>query len=135
MTTPIEVVSAVIKDQHGRVLMGRRKASDALPNAWEFPGGKVDPGEGHSQALVREILEETGLDIVVERRLYAVTVAKGVGGLTYHVTFYRCRLDAPRLPVMYAHDALGWFDRPHVVRLEPLTRATRSFIYDCPEHL
>ena len=47
--------------------MSRRRADQAMPNLWEFPGGKVEPGEHPEAALVREVREELGCDIEVGR--------------------------------------------------------------------
>jgi len=58
------VVAALI-EQEGRVLVAQRRADQARPLAWEFPGGKVEPGESPSQALVREIEEELACSIEV----------------------------------------------------------------------
>jgi 8-oxo-dGTP diphosphatase len=58
------VVAALI-EREGRVLLSQRRADQALPLHWEFPGGKVEPGESPSQALVREIQEELACSIDV----------------------------------------------------------------------
>jgi 8-oxo-dGTP diphosphatase len=58
------VSAAVILDQ-GRVLLTQRKTGTHLAGAWEFPGGKVEPGEDPRDALVRELREEIGVDAVV----------------------------------------------------------------------
>jgi len=58
------VVAALI-EQEGRVLVAQRRADQVRPLAWEFPGGKVEPGESPSQALVREIEEELACSIEV----------------------------------------------------------------------
>lgn len=60
---PIPVVCAVIEDGVGRVLVAQRPAHKHLGLKWEFPGGKVDPGEQPHAALRREIREEFGCDI------------------------------------------------------------------------
>ena len=56
----IEVVAAIL-EREGRVLIGRRQPAQAHPQKWEFPGGKVEPGESPPQALTRELEEELGI--------------------------------------------------------------------------
>lgn len=58
------VVAAALIDAEGRVLLAQRPAHKSLPGLWEFPGGKVEPGESPEVALVRELMEE--LDVAVE---------------------------------------------------------------------
>lgn len=58
------LVAAAILIERGRVLLTQRKSGTHLAGAWEFPGGKVEPGEDPRDALVRELREETGVDIV-----------------------------------------------------------------------
>jgi A/G-specific adenine glycosylase len=59
-----EIVVAVVR-RNGRYLIGKRPTSGLLGGLWEFPGGKIEPGETHEQALVREVREETGLEVSV----------------------------------------------------------------------
>lgn len=59
------VVAAYI-ERRGRVLLSQRRADQSFPLAWEFPGGKVEPGEDLTSALVREIREELGCTIRVK---------------------------------------------------------------------
>jgi len=56
------VVAAALIDPDGRVLLAQRPAGKSLAGFWEFPGGKLDPGETPEQALVRELQEELGID-------------------------------------------------------------------------
>ena len=58
------VGAAIIRD--GRVLAARRTAPASAAGRWEFPGGKVEPGETAADSLVREVQEELGLRIRVE---------------------------------------------------------------------
>lgn len=59
-----EVVAAVIFNADGSYLLAQRPAGKAYAGYWEFPGGKVEPGESLEQAIRREIREELGLDIL-----------------------------------------------------------------------
>lgn len=58
------VVAAVI-ERAGRILIGQRRACDPHPLKWEFPGGKVEPGETPEQALIRELREELAIEAVI----------------------------------------------------------------------
>jgi len=59
----VVVVAAALIDADGRVLLARRPADKAMAGQWEFPGGKIDPGETPEQALIRELKEELGIDV------------------------------------------------------------------------
>ncbi|MFT3896986.1 MAG: Nudix family hydrolase [Thermomonas sp.] len=61
----IHVVAGVIRDARGRVLLARRTEGRDLSGLWEFPGGKVEPGETPEAALARELREELGIGAVI----------------------------------------------------------------------
>ena len=71
----IHVVAGVIRDARGRILLTRRTAGRDLAGLWEFPGGKVDPGETPEQALARELHEELGIHVGASVPLIAVPFA------------------------------------------------------------
>jgi 8-oxo-dGTP diphosphatase len=56
----VQVVAAIL-ERHGRILICRRTPSQSHPLKWEFPGGKVEPGESPHDALARELEEELGI--------------------------------------------------------------------------
>ena len=56
------VAAVALIDADGRVLLAQRPAGKQLAGLWEFPGGKVDPGETPEAALIRELHEELGID-------------------------------------------------------------------------
>jgi 8-oxo-dGTP diphosphatase len=66
---PIEVVAGALYDADGRVLIAQRPAGKPLAGRWEFPGGKLDPGEEPFAGLVRELREELGIEVRAGERL------------------------------------------------------------------
>jgi 8-oxo-dGTP diphosphatase len=63
----ILVVAAALYDGTGRVLIAERPRDKHMAGRWEFPGGKVNPGESEADALVRELREELGVEVVASR--------------------------------------------------------------------
>jgi 8-oxo-dGTP diphosphatase len=59
------VVAAVIRDSGGYILLTQRPDASHMGGLWEFPGGKVDDGEGPEEALVRELDEELGIGVEI----------------------------------------------------------------------
>ena len=68
------VVAAALFDAEGRILLAQRPAGKSMAGLWEFPGGKLEPGETPEQALVRELHEELSI-MVDEASLRPVTFA------------------------------------------------------------
>ena len=63
MTTPLVlVVACALVDVDGRILLSQRPRHKSLGGLWEFPGGKVEPGESPEAALIRELREELGIE-------------------------------------------------------------------------
>jgi len=69
----ILVVAAGILDGSGRVLIAERPAGKHMAGRWEFPGGKVAPGESEEAALTRELQEELGIEVISARPLMRLT--------------------------------------------------------------
>lgn len=100
----------------GRVLVALRAPDMPLAGRWEFPGGKVEPGESDQAALARELGEELAVEVAVGPWLAeSVTVQ---GATRIHLVAYRCALRAGEpVPVQHAEirwvageelDTLGW---------------------------
>jgi len=102
-----EIVVAVIqrKDEY---LLGKRPPEGLLGGLWEFPGGKVEPGESHAQALVRECREELGVGVRVGGLVACVKHAYTHFKVTLNV--YRCTLTRGT-PTPRTHTELRWTRR------------------------
>ena len=90
----IRVVAALIEHE-GRYLITQRRRAAVLPNLWEFPGGRVEAGEGDEQALVREIKER--LDVAVDVRQMISFVSHPYASYTVELYLYECALRSLQL--------------------------------------
>lgn len=116
MAGMIPVVAAALLDGEGRVLLHRRAPGKHHALLWEFPGGKVEPGEDAVQAILREIAEELGVDLDASD-LAPVSFAQGTGQ-PHVILLYACRRwrGRPRAIEWPQHareaglgDGFGWF--------------------------
>ena len=111
----IEVVAAVIVDGEDRILATQRGYGD-MKDGWEFPGGKMEPGETPEQALRREIAEELAVDIEVGELLGTVEWDYPKFHLTMHC--YWCRvMDGEQLSLL-EHEASRWLTRNQLWSVE-----------------
>jgi mutator protein MutT len=110
---PLIVVAAVIAE-NGRFLLTRRQAGVHLEHHWEFPGGKVDAGESHADALRRELREELDVDIVVGDLVLSTTHA--YADRTVALNFYRCRLSGQPKPAL--GQDMRWVPRAELAGLQ-----------------
>lgn len=99
----IVVVAAAI-ERDGRYLVARRTRPEEVAGRWEFPGGKVEPGETEERALAREIREELGVDIEVGRRVTGEWPLHG--DLVLHL--YRATLAGGEPMPLEQHDEIRW---------------------------
>lgn len=107
-TPRIPCVGALAYDAAGRLLLVQRGREPAR-GSWSIPGGKVEPGESPHAAVVREVWEETGLD--VEPLALVGTVERAApGGGIYLIEDFRCRLLGGTLRAGDDADEAAWFD-------------------------
>lgn len=102
----IEVVAAIIRE--GDRIFATQRGYGEFKDGWEFPGGKVEPGETPQQALVREIREELDTEIEVEELVDTVEYDYPNFHLTMHCYF--CTIKSGEL-VLKEHEAARWLTK------------------------
>ncbi len=100
-------VTAAIIEEGGRVLIARRKKGDRCEGRWEFPGGKVEPGETPEESLKRELREEMGIDVTVGEQLCVCPFRAGESLMELLV--YRTRIVNGKI-VCNDHDEVRWVE-------------------------
>jgi 8-oxo-dGTP diphosphatase len=101
----VRVVAAVIR-RDGRILLTRRHHHADRGGQWEFPGGKIEAGEGEEAALRREILEELGCLVAVDALL--ARTSHRYPDLEVELAFFACRLEAGSEPRLLGAAAMEW---------------------------
>ena len=101
----MRTVTAAVWEEEGRIFIARRKAGKNLSGKWEFPGGKIEPGETPQEALKREIMEELSMTIEVGELLCRVFFQEGP--IDLELLAYRVRRVSGE-PVLSEHDMMRW---------------------------
>ena len=109
----IQVVCALLENTDGRLLIARRPPGKHLAGLWEFPGGKIEPGESAEEALKRELAEEMGCVVEAGAGLTPVTHAYEKISVRLHPFLARLVEGSPE-PVAREHDALAWVTRDEI---------------------
>ena len=106
----IEVVAAIIHDSEGRIFATQRGYGD-YKDGWEFPGGKMEPGETPEEALKREIWEELETRIVVEKLVTTVDYDYAAFHLKMHC--FLCSVESGCL-TLKEHEAARWLAKDEI---------------------
>jgi 8-oxo-dGTP diphosphatase len=129
MKTPqplVLVVAAALVDPDGRVLIAQRPEGKTMAGLWEFPGGKIEPGERPEECLIRELAEELGI-AVKEACLAPFTFASHTyGGFHLLMPLYICRR-WEGTPQPLHHATLKWV-RPRDMGAYPMPAADLPLI-------
>ena len=99
----IKVVAAIIRKE--KCVFATQRGYGDYKDWWEFPGGKIEPGESPEDALVREIKEELASDILVEK--YLTTVEHDYPEFHLSMACYWCSVKSGKLTLL-EHEAARW---------------------------
>ena len=120
------MVAGLIGRPDGRILLTRRRPDQPLPDQWEFPGGKVEPGEPPEPALARELLEEIGVEVEIGR-IWDVLHHQPEPEREILMLVYACRLSAGQEPRCVEVAELAWAAPAELDRFDIL-RADRPLV-------
>ena len=125
------VVAGVIIREQSVLLLQRREDEDVLPGIWEFPSGKRNFDETSEEALVREVKEETGLSVILERPIsvfeYTIETPTEVRDTT-QINFL-VHLRGPQQMIKIneeEHQAACWFTKRELYSLQNISEETRK---------
>lgn len=118
--TEIQVVAGLLV-QGPYVLMGKRAPHKLRPELWEYPGGKMEPGESYHEALQRELHEELGVHVMVGERI-DVCFLKVEVSFALHLFHVQCSAFDSEKPAQtdLSHSEFRWVEPRHAVQHLPL---------------
>ena len=99
------LVTAAIIEQEGRVLIAKRRPGKHMGSRWEFPGGKIEPGESPEESLARELLEELGVQARIGEFLCSCSYEGD--GVSLELLVYRARIISG-MPRLLEHQEIHW---------------------------
>lgn len=128
MGTPLVVAAAVVDDltRPTRLLAARRSAPKTLAGRWEFPGGKVEPGESAVDALHRELDEELGVAAVLGEAIPGPDGGDWRATKGYRMRLWYAVVDGEPAPLQ-DHDELRWLTLPTLATV-PWLDANRPIV-------
>jgi 8-oxo-dGTP diphosphatase len=112
----VPCVGAVVHDDEHRLLVVRRGHAPSA-GRWSLPGGRVEAGETDAEAVRREVREETGLDVLVGRRVGTVE-RDGPDGVVYDIRDYACSVTGGRLRPGDDASEVRWVRRRELLTLD-----------------
>jgi len=120
------VAACALVDRDGRVLVAQRPAGKPMAGLWEFPGGKLAPGETPEQCLIRELHEELGVDTESSCLAPLTFASHGYDGFHLLMPLYVCRVWRGE-PRPREGQSLRWL-RPNALRELAMPAADRPLI-------
>lgn len=120
------VVAVALIDADGRVLIAQRPEGKQMAGLWEFPGGKVEPGERPEAALIRELKEELGIDVTEACLAPFVFASHAYESFHLLMPLYLCRRWSGKVTA-HEHAALKWV-RPNALADWPMPPADAPLV-------
>lgn len=120
------VAAAALVDSDGRVLICQRPQGKSLAGLWEFPGGKLEPGESPEACLIRELDEELGIEVSESCLAPFVFASHGYDSFHLIMPLYLCRRWTGLVQAKH-HEAIAWV-RPNQMSEYPMPPADAPLV-------
>ena len=130
---PLVVVCAALVDEAGRVLLARRPAGKPMAGLWEFPGGKLHPGETPEAALARELEEELGIEVAPSDAAPLAFASHAYASFHVLLLLYLCRRWRGDV-IAREGQSLAWAE-PQRIESYPMPEADRPLVATLRDHL
>ena len=125
----IVITSALIKDRRGKVLLLQRSKKSSHPGFWQLVEGKIVSGESPTEALKREVKEETKTKVsklILNSVFYNEIEAKGLNYLCFRIVFNTI-ISSSKIRIGDEHVSFGWFSQSEIAKLALLPGTTDIF--------
>jgi 8-oxo-dGTP diphosphatase len=119
------VAGLILRDS--RILVCQRRRDDSHPLQWEFPGGKVEPGEIPEGALVRELREELGIEATIGSELFRTRHRYRESGQTLEIIFFQASVDPSASLQNLVFEKFEWAD-PSALPKYDFLQADEQFV-------
>ena len=124
------VAKVLVVNEKGEVLVLRRsQTDDRRPGQWDMPGGWVDPGEDTKAAVIREAMEEAGLELHDPKLVYAFSEMTTQHGSGTWMFFVEHVTGQPEVKLSYEHDLSAWKKLEDLLTEVTYDRQLRLFKY------
>ena len=115
MKKHVNVVGAVLVNETNQIFCALRSPQMSLPNLWEFPGGKIEPGESPKETLKRELMEELKIEVTVGEEVESTYYE--YDSFTIQLTTFYSKIHSGT-PVLTEHADYKWLSADELSNLE-----------------
>ena len=131
-TKILMTLRAIIRKNNEFLLVQRASDDRFEPSLFEFPGGKIDPGEDLNEALYREIYEETGLMVTIQEPLFywdEASIKKEYEGFRHVALFFECSVPMnAKVKTSFEHDQYVWQSLEEISKRDDLASSTNKAV-------
>jgi len=119
------VQKAVIKNGDKHLVVLRAPTAWAYPDHWDFPGGKLNPGEDLIKGIMREVFEEVSLDVKIGELLWEREMM--INDLFCHINIYATDIMSGMVKLSHEHTKWQWLTKEEILALDKIFPAMQEY--------